>query len=60
MNMKLTSLVEELKSSRHYTPKNNNEIGINIIPNYMRQTAIYLADHLRGTGIQVTEMYRLG
>jgi hypothetical protein len=59
MKMKLTSLVEELKSSRCYIPKNNNEMGIDIIPNYVTQIQRTLLTTSEGTGIQVTEIYRL-
>jgi len=60
MKMKLTSLFEELKSSRHYIPKNNNEMGIDIIPNYMTQIQCTLLTTKKGTEIQVKDIYRLG
>jgi hypothetical protein len=56
MKMKLTSLVEELKSCRCYIPKNNNELGIEIIPNYMTQIQRTLLTTSEGTGIQVTDI----
>jgi hypothetical protein len=60
MKMKLKSLVEELKSSRCYITKNNNDMGTDIIPNYMTQIQCTLLTTSEGTGIQVTEIYRLG
>jgi len=59
MKMKLKSLVEELKFSRCYIHK-SNEMGIDIIPNYMTQIQCTLLTTSEGTGIQVTEIYRLG
>jgi len=55
MKIKLTSLVEELKSSRCYIPK-NNEIGIDIIPNHMTQIQYTLLTTSEGTEIQVTNL----